>query len=420
MHDRSLIYLPISYRTASVILYIGEDTNVVIPNEINGLIVTKIEAGAFFDQKDIISVTIPSTVNEIGIGAFGECCNLTNLVIPETVEKIEESAFWGCTGLADENGFVIINNIMFGYLGHDETVAVPDGIRTIGFCCFCHNNINNLKNIKSVILPDSVQKIGELAFGGCINLQKVEIPNVECEIDEDAFGGCSVIIHTGEWNYTIHGDNTAVVTGYTGNDTKIVVPDEICGLLVTEISQGAFRGKHNIISVALPDTIRKIGDFAFEDCYNLTHINIPENIKTIGMGAFADCDSLADENGFAIIQNVLCGYLGSSEIVTVPHGIATIGYQCFRDNAKGNAKLKEIILPDSVCKIDDQAFLRCPELRKVGIQGTLKEIGIRAFEGCYNLKDIVIPETVEKIGYGTFHDCDCIADENGFMIFNKV
>lgn len=415
MHDRSLIYLPISYKTASVILYIGEDTNVVIPNEINGLTVTKIENGAFFEQKDIISVTIPSTVNEIGAGAFGECCNLTNLVIPETVEKIGENAFWGCTGLADKNGFVIINNIMFGYFGHDETVSVPDGIRAIGGGCFCHNNINNLKNIKSVILPDSVQKIGELAFGGCINLQKVEIPNVECEIDEEAFDGCSAIIHTGKWNYTVHGDNTVAVIGYTGNDTKIVVPDEICGLLVTEISQGAFRGKHNIISVVLPSTISKIGDFAFEDCYNLTHINIPENIETIGMGAFADCDGLADENGFVIIQNVLCGYLGSSEIVTVPHGIATIGYQCFRDNAKGNTKLKEVILPDSVCKIDDQAFLRCPELRKVVIQGALKEIGSRSFEGCYALTDMAIPETVEKIDENAFHDCISLSDEDVFF-----
>jgi hypothetical protein len=59
--------------------YIGEDTDVVIPEKINGGMVTRIEAGAFANRSDITSITIPFLRGSIEKTAFEGCTNLTGI-----------------------------------------------------------------------------------------------------------------------------------------------------------------------------------------------------------------------------------------------------------------------------------------------------------------------------------------------------
>ena len=157
--------------------YNGEDTKIVIPSEIDGLPVTKIGWETFKNSHNIVSVVIPDTVEEIESAAFFGCRNLTDLVVPETVKELDESAFRGCHGLVDENGFIIVLNVLYEYLGNAETVTIPSGIKTIAYCCFMDN-----KKIKKVILPDSIREISCGAFLRCKNLQPIDIPNFECKI----------------------------------------------------------------------------------------------------------------------------------------------------------------------------------------------------------------------------------------------
>lgn len=380
-------YTTLSDGSAAIKGYTGDDVKMVIPNKIDGLTVTEIAYKAFFDNEDIVSVTIPDTVKKIGESAFCGCCCLSEVIIPETVEEIGEEAFHDCPCLADDNGFVIVRDVLYEYFGESEKVTVPDGVKTIGCYCFSGDDII------TITLPDSVSKIEESAFYLCKYLCVIDVPNPECKIDSSIFDGCSAMIQKGEWNYTILDDNTAAIRKYMGEDTKIIIPDEIGGLPVTEIVRWAFREQNNIVSVALPDTIRKIGD-----------------------AAFSGCSGLADENGLVIIRNTLYGYFGDAETVTVPDGVERIGYQCFAENEK----IKEVILPETVYKIGSGAFEGCTELRRVRLPDTLKVIGNRAFVGCYNLEDMVIPETVETIGDGAFCDCGSLADDNGFIIFKNV
>ncbi len=107
---------------ATLIGYTGSDIIVEIPSEVSGAEVTAIGNEAFWQNKTMTEVEIPSTVTAIGDAAFNECTALTRAVIPSKVTKIGEGAFWYCTDL------------------------------------------------KTVVIPGSVTKIGDNAFKGCTQL----------------------------------------------------------------------------------------------------------------------------------------------------------------------------------------------------------------------------------------------------------
>lgn len=162
--------------------YNGKETKIVIPSEIDGLPVTEIGWEAFKDNHNIVSVVIPDTVEKIEFSAFYGCRNLTDLVVPESVKALDQSAFHGCHGLVDENGFIIVLNVLYEYLGNAETVTIPSGIETIACSCFMDN-----EKIKKVILPESIREISYGAFSGCKNLQPIDIPSSECRIEGSDF-----------------------------------------------------------------------------------------------------------------------------------------------------------------------------------------------------------------------------------------
>lgn len=63
-----------------------------------------------------------------------------------------------------------------------------------------------------------------------------------------------------------------VVTGYTGSDTTVTVPDWYKGLPVTEIGASAFQGNTAIKVVKLPSSIEKIASAAFKGCKSLEKV----------------------------------------------------------------------------------------------------------------------------------------------------
>ncbi len=105
--------------SATLVEYTGKDEQVEIPSSVNKVNVTAIGNEAFWQNKTLTSVTIPSTVTSIGDAAFNECTALSEVIIPSKVTKIGEGAFWYCTSL------------------------------------------------KSVVIPKSVSSIGNNAFKGC-------------------------------------------------------------------------------------------------------------------------------------------------------------------------------------------------------------------------------------------------------------
>ena len=114
---------------------------------------------AFCDCDSLKTVIIPSSVTTVGRDAFEECENLKSIILPEKLTSIEESAF--SSGI--------------------KTIEMPAGVTTISRSAF------NSSFIESIVLPNNIVKIDEMAFRNCKNLKKIFIQNPQCEID-DSFG----------------------------------------------------------------------------------------------------------------------------------------------------------------------------------------------------------------------------------------
>lgn len=73
----------------------------------------------------------------------------------------------------------------------------------------------------------------------------------------------------GDYSYKILSDGTAEITGSSGSDTCLTIPNEINGYTVTSIGDSAFFEHSNITSITIPDSVTSIGERAFCFCNNL-------------------------------------------------------------------------------------------------------------------------------------------------------
>ncbi|MDE6635728.1 MAG: leucine-rich repeat domain-containing protein, partial [Lachnospiraceae bacterium] len=156
----------------------------------------------------------------------------------------------------------------------------------------------------------------------------------------------------GDYKYIIY-EGRAVITGYTGKDKTVRIPDMIAGKKVARIESIAFIHNKSIKKVTIPDTVESIGIAAFEGCSNLSEVKLSKKLKKIERDAFT-------ETG-----------------------------------------LRQIKLPDSVKFISNYAFYSCKKLKKVHLGKNLKKIRIGCFSGCTKLSSINL-EHVEEIGAYAF------------------
>lgn len=146
--------------------------------------IKEIGKDAFFGCKKLQSVVIPKSVSVIGESAFLSCHSLQNLDLQSDSLKISKYAFGDCEKLADDNGFVIVNDILYGYYGESEDVIIPENVKAIEDQAFMWSKIKQVK------IPDGVTRICAEVFYGCENLEEVVIPKSVLSIGQEAFYKC--------------------------------------------------------------------------------------------------------------------------------------------------------------------------------------------------------------------------------------
>lgn len=143
------------------------------------------------------------------------------------------------------------------------------------------------------------------------------------------------------------------IVSYNGNDSAVVIPQEIKSKLVVSIGKRAFSGKV-IKQVCFPETIQDIRDEAFIGCKFLESVCIPESVKHLGKYCFsltALREITIPKNISAIPQYCFseCKQLRKAKL---NEGLRRIGREAF-----ANTKLMQITIPESVSIIEDNAFL---------------------------------------------------------------
>ena len=83
---------------------------------------------------------------------------------------------------------------------------------------------------------------------------------------------------SGDFKYVVNEDTeeeTITITGYTGTDSNVVIPEEIDGKKVVKLGSRAFVANQYLTAVTIPSTVTAIGSAAFANCKNLTTVSLP-------------------------------------------------------------------------------------------------------------------------------------------------
>ena len=266
-----------------------------------------------------------NTKNENKTKFCGECG--TKLLVEEekclSEEPVEES-------VCDANDYDISSHhSLRSYSGKALRIQIPDTVTEINANAFKY------QMVESVVIPNSVTRIGAGAFYGCAYLKEITIPFVGAD------GGMYVNKHFGY----IFGANSY-------SDNLDYVPSSLKEVIITGggwIHQRAFYDCTELTSITIPSSVKSIGNDAFAGCKSLTSIAIPSGVTSIGERAFKGCTHLTS--------------------VTIPHGVKIIEQNLF----EGCSSLTSVTIPGSVTRIRAKAFFGCGSLTSINFQGPKKQ-----------------------------------------------
>ena len=350
-------------------------TSIEIPEGVKAIQSGGPKTGAFYECKNLKSVVFPSTLELIGEYAFCGCENLTTIEIPEGVTELAGFAFSGCKSLASvrlpstlekirKNAFIGLESL--------TSIEIPEGVTEIEKGGQKSGAFAGCKNLKSVQLPSTLEKIGDYAFCGCESLTSIEIPDTVTGIGKNTFLGC---------------EHLQIIAPEGSYAAKFGAKNNIPVILKAKRAEKAFE---TIISNSEAEIINAVAVMPLPCGDEMPELTIAGSYNS---NCADDCDVDSKKR--------LTQCRSKEKDLVLPEGIEIIGKSAFVD-----LEITSIVLPEGVKEIETRAFLRCNNLKSVHLPSTLKKIGDYAFCGCVHLLSIEIPETVTELGKKIFLGCD--------------
>ena len=284
---------------ATLTLYTGDDSELVVPAQYDGYTVGALRWGVLQQCDTLTKVTVEARVPEIPRAAFQNCDLLVEVTLPDSVTSIAANAFRWCYALKD--------------------VYIPASVTSIDATAFDECPADLTIHGYAGSYAETYANENGIAFAA--------LGGGEPEEPEEP--------ETPAYTYVIDYNFTATITGYTGTETELVLPEELGGYPVGSIGSYAFENRTDLTKITLPSTLGRIGVGAFAGCTGLTEMTIPEGVKEIADSAFWGCTGL-----------------------------------------------QEIEFPGSVTSIGGFAFASCSGLTKATIPANVTSIGERAFYEC--------------------------------------
>ena len=379
---------------------------------------TRIIAEQAFSYTSLTSVTVPSSVVNIGPRAFASTDNLTDIQVES-----------GNTAYLSENG--ILHNadktvlLCYPEGKKDRTLTIPASLRCFGYNAFDNNsyldtikwNAVNFLDFTGISDSPEWRYISMLVFGEgvehipaylCNNfsssLYSLTIPSTVTSVGQDAFAGCG--------NLTVY-----------KNYSQLQLPDFLITSspnlkeLVSPIESFFFLSLEDLSSITglkslTVHSLEKFDNRMYDRV--LSFANLQQNTLT-----YIDIESLSPYDDIYIPDKCFLDFtlLGTAKL---PNKLESIGYRAF-ENCR---MLQKVTIPASVTEIDDSAFDNCRSLNAVHFGGSTEEqaddpaasqcalqrIGNWAFYNCHQLQELNIPEGVTEIGDAAFYGCSYLED----------
>ena len=336
---------------------IGKETSadIVIPAEHNGKPVSGVGGKSFKGNRNITSVSIPSSVEWVGVGAFRDCPALKRVEWNAPAARVDELNDKNRVFLDSENieEFIFGSAVeeipggLFAYANGSKIteITLPAGVKKVAANVF--SSVNPIKvNVASMKKWLAIEKTGngapiaayytlviggeivenldlsgvtelrENEFAGCDSIKTVNFGAETTSVAKSAFSGCTAFsaasVSAGNPKFY---EKSGVVYSSADN-TFAIIPPALGGEIelpagVPSVPDGAFGGTL-IEKLTVPGTVGSIGKNAFEGCKNLASVTIGEGTATIGDGAFGSCGELT--------------------AVTLPRSVTSIGDEAFANS----------------------------------------------------------------------------------------
>ena len=323
-----------------------------IPARIEGYPVTKIKSDVFFNLfrlGNFEAINIPASVTCIETPVIFDIVGVKAI----NVDK-NNPAYSSKDGVLFNKDKTTI--IFYPNEKGDSVYKLPEGVVRIEDYAFRY------ADTKEIVLPESLEEIGENAFFKAGYLEKLHLPKNVRLIGNDAFvlnyNLSKVTVdkenpYFSDLNGVLYNKDKTAILYYPVNKEgeSYEIPET-----VTTIGFNAFQWLAPLTSVKLPEGLRKIDDKGLSGSSKL-FIELPENLEYIGNNALESC-------GF--------------KTITLPEGISYIGEETFAYAYS----LQKITIPHGVTEIRDGAFMSCASLDEVVIPGTVTKIGEKVFDYC--------------------------------------
>lgn len=463
-------------QTATLISYSGDDKKLVIPDNYQGITVTKIHYAPFLyniNAKNIKEIVLPNTIVSIGSAAFANLTSLEKINLPNSIEEIEQSVFRNCVSL--------------------QQIELPENLQEIKQLTFC-----DCKSLTEITIPKSVQKMLSQSFANCEELEKVIYLNDDVKIMKNTFINSNkieeisfdllnkipleqiAIIIVNKINkstiteeivnlikqkprlrkellfsndaktisfvlelgvkfdivlidecirYYIEKEETILIAQFLEYKNKKFSKKEIedfeenkllveIGLELPTIKQLTAKWKIGY------DKDKNIKIYGYKG--NNTHEIIPEKtisgqkiVSVIGReNVLGTITHLTINAQLVNLEERVFALNSTIEEIVLPNSITTIKQGVFMECSK----LKKINIPTSIKSLDDAElmFYRCKSLESIEIPDQIKSIPLSMFFECHNLEHVKLPKNLVRIEDAAFKGCIRLADEDGFVILNSV
>ena len=373
---------------------------------------------AFISALNLKDIEIDTNVEFISEGAFIESVEI------EGRGRVDHYAFYGCENLTsvdvgDSQMSVSIN-------AFEETPWFnnqPDGV-----ICFREGRMAYMyKGVapEKIELKPGVYSINEGAFAGQKNLKEIVIPQTVGIIELSAFDGCTSLE-----NIVVHEDDSTYksIDGmlYSNDETRFYLcPEGKTGSVSLSIKTKfiedyAFKSCEKLTDIKLFYGITVIGEGAFVGCSGIKELKLPTSVENAGAATFFDCSSLEDiviPEGSTAFTDV--DFFGTRWLDLQPEGVL---YLC--NNALGYkgdpTEITELTFKEGTIAVAEDAFFGFELLNKVTFPDTLKKIGDYAFATCPSLKEVSIPAGIKSVGVQSFGFIRTYNEETGHWSSSKM
>lgn len=364
--EARILYIPASIRSIRIYNDMFPELERVEINSGNANYVT--DGRLIIDRKDgeLVycpvckgrDIKIPESVTKIQNGAFFGT-QFEEIHFPKKEPELSKDAFKGSRWLKKQKGPVVIGNMLYKCPADWEKVVLPSNVRRFHPDAFCDNR--GLDQLETPVLPSGKQ-IDDLARAWRCHFLTITSATAHINIALLRKWSCLAGVE--------------LVDGHKKYKT-------MDGVLYTRDGRTLvwYPPVKKEETFAIPQGVRKIGEFAFENQRYLKKVILPESVVTLGTGAFSDCKALED--------------------IELPSGLRELPDACAYRGAgvfEGCNNLRKIVLPDKMSYLGSFAFYRSG-LRVIELGEGLEQIGEYALMA-EELNEIELPPSVRRVGKG--------------------